>query len=121
MNTENEAIDLIIDKGDFTEAAVEAAATRYLSESRELEITFNTGAIYRWPVDALQMLERTADGWQDIPRPTDEQLANVRLWPHKEVVEFTSIEQCFEVAALIRGQLGSKSWMSTLLNAAKPS
>ncbi|MBE9064295.1 hypothetical protein [cf. Phormidesmis sp. LEGE 11477] len=98
------------------EKGVEPSATRYLAQSRELEIRFNTGARYRWPVESLQMREKTANGWQDIPTPTDEQLANVRLWPHKEVVEFTDIEQCFEIAALMRGQLGSKQWMEKLLS-----
>lgn len=98
------------------ETGVEPLAVRYLAQSRELEVTFNTGARYHWPVDSLQMQERTVKGWQDIPRPTDEQLANVRLWPHKEVVEFTDIEQCFEIAALMRGQLGSRQWMKKLLN-----
>lgn len=91
-------------------------SARYLVQSRELEITFNTGARYHWPIDSLQMQEKTADGWQDIPKPSDEQLANVRLWPHKEVVEFSNIEQCFEIAALMRGQLGSKRWMEKLLS-----
>jgi hypothetical protein len=119
MNAENEAVNLIVKRDDFIAVGVEAVAARYLPESRELEITFNTGAVYRWPVEALQMLERTANGWLDLARPSDEQLSNVRLWPHKEVVEFVSIEQCFEVAALIRGQLGSKRWMSALLNTAQ--
>ena len=91
-------------------------SARYLAQSRELEITFSMGARYHWPIDSLQMREKTADGWQDIPRPSDEQLANVRLWPHKEVVEFSNIEQCFEIAALMRGQLGSKRWMEKLLS-----
>jgi hypothetical protein len=97
------------------EAGVEPLEARYLAQSRELEITFNTGARYHWPVDSLEMREKTTDGWQDIPKPTEEQLSEVRLWPHKEVVEFTHLEQCFEIAALMRGQLGSKQWMGKLL------
>lgn len=62
------------------------------------------------------MREKTADGWQDISRPDNEQLANVRLWPHKGVVEFSNVEQCFEIAALVRGRLGSKRWMEKLLS-----
>ncbi len=98
------------------ETGVEPTEARYLPESRELEITFNPGSIYRWPIDSLQMIEKTADGWQAISRPNDEQLTHVRLWPHKEVVEFTSIEQCFSISALMRGQLGSKRWMAALLD-----
>lgn len=98
------------------EKGVEPLEARYIAQSRELEIRFNTGALYRWPVDALQMQEKTASGWKNISPPTDEQLANVRLWPHKEVVEFADIEQCFAIAALMRGQLGSKQWMKALLS-----
>ena len=97
------------------EQGVEPIEARYLAESRELEIVFNTGACYRWPVDSLQMQEKTDDGWRDVLGLTNEQLSSVRLWPHKEVVEFSNIEQCFEVSALMRGQLGSKRWMRKLL------
>ena len=97
------------------EQGVEPLEARYVAESRELEIRFNTGACYRWPVDSLQMQTKTADGWVEMLALTNEQLANVRLWPHKEVVEFANIEQCFEIAALMRGQLGSKRWMQKLL------
>lgn len=95
---------------------IEPLAARYLVESRSLEIEFNVGAVYRWPVDALEMRSYTSKGWVDAPRPTDEQLMNVEIWPHKEVVEFVDIEQCFEIAQLMRGQLGSKKWMEKLLN-----
>ena len=95
---------------------VEPLEACYIAQSRELEVRFNTGALYRWPVDSLQMQEKTASGWKNISPPTDEQLVNVRLWPHKEVVEFADIEQCFEISALMRGQLGSKQWMEELLS-----
>lgn len=98
------------------ELGVEPISAKYLSQSRELEIIFNTGARYLWPVDSLQMIEKTSNGWETIPKPTDAQLSKVRLWPHKEVVEFSNIEQCFEISSLIRGQLGSKKWMHELLN-----
>ena len=93
---------------------------RYLPASRQLEISFNTGASYRWPVDALEMIERTEDGsnWVQIPRPTDEQLANVRIWNNKELVEFTDLDQHFSIPGLMAGQLGSKRWMAKLLASA---
>ena len=95
---------------------IEPVAARYLAASRSLEIEFNVGATYRWPVDSLEMRSYTSQGWINVPRPTDEQLANVEIWPHKEVVEFVDIEQCFEIAQLMRGQLGSKRWMEKLLS-----
>ena len=95
---------------------IEPVAARFLPESRELEIKFNTDMRCRWPVDSLQFI-RSIDGClSDInPRPSDEQLAEVVLWPNGEVVEFVSVEQGFEVAALMRGELGSKRWMDGLL------
>ena len=94
---------------------VEPVSAQYLVNSRMLEIKFNTGAVYRWPVDSLEMRTYTSEGWVEVPRPTDEQLVNVEIWPHKEVVEFTDIEQCFEIDQLVRGQLGSQKWMDRLL------
>lgn len=89
---------------------------RFIADSRELEITFNTGSKYRWPVDALEMKERTSEGWQLIPRPDNRQLENVEIWNNREVVEFVDLEQCFSIPGLMRGQLGSKQWMQALLN-----
>ena len=100
-------------------AQIEPVAARYIAESRVLEIEFNVGSVYRWPVDSLQMRNYTPNGWVDVPRPTDEQLMNVEIWPHGEVVEFADIEQCFEIAQLVRGQLGSKKWMEKLLSDSK--
>ena len=94
----------------------EPVAARLLTESRELEIEFNTGMRCRWPVDSLQFTHSADDYLTNIePRPTDEQLAEIELWPSGEVVEFVSIEQGFEIAALMRGELGSKRWMNSLL------
>jgi hypothetical protein len=88
---------------------------RFIANSRELEITFNNGSIYRWPVDALEMKHRTPDGWQPISRPENSQLENIEIWNNGEVVEFTDIEQCFSIPGLMRGQLGSEKWMRELL------
>lgn len=89
---------------------------RFVPESRELEIEFNNGSKYRWLVDALEMKERTSDGWQLISKPSNQQLVNVEIWNNNEVVEFTDIEQCFSIPGLMRGQLGSKKWMQELLS-----
>lgn len=90
--------------------------SRFILDSRELEIAFNTGSRYRWPVDALEMKERTDNGWQQIPRPDNQRLVNVEIWENGEVVEFTDIEQCFSIPGLMRGQLGSEQWMKQLLD-----
>ncbi|MGB3767758.1 MAG: hypothetical protein WA947_14475 [Phormidesmis sp.] len=97
-------------------ARIEPIAAKFLPRSRELEIEFNTGMRCRWPVDHLQFTRSVNGCLSNIdPRPTDEQLAETELWPSGEVVEFVSIEQAFEVAALMRGELGSKRWMDSLL------
>ena len=90
---------------------------KFIPGSRELEIEFNNGSRYRWLVDTLEMKERTQDGWRPIPKPSDQQLADVEIWNNGEVVEFVDIEQCFSVPGLMRGQLGSKRWMQELLSA----
>lgn len=95
---------------------IEPVNARFLAESRELEIEFNTGMRCRWPVDGLQFTRSVDSHISDVdPRPTDEQLLEVVLWPNGEVVEFVAIEQGFEVAALMRGELGSRKWMDGLL------
>lgn len=88
---------------------------RFIPDSRELEIEFNTGSRYRWPIDALEMKAKIGEEWQPIPRPENRQLTNVEIWNNGEVVEFTDLEQCFSIPGLIRGQLGSKKWMQELL------
>jgi len=90
---------------------------RFIPDTRELEIEFNTGSKYRWPVDALEMKERSKDGWQLISRPENQQLMNVEIWNNGEVVEFVDIEQCFSIPGLMCGQLGSEKWMRNLLSA----
>jgi hypothetical protein len=66
-------------------------------------------------VDALEMKHRTSEGWQLINRPENSQLENIEIWNNGEVVEFTDIEQCFSIPGLMRGQLGSETWMRKLI------
>ncbi|MEL7495069.1 MAG: hypothetical protein AAGJ95_14070 [Cyanobacteria bacterium J06554_11] len=40
--------------------------------------------------------------------------ADVEVWPSGEVVEFTLIDQAFQVAALMRGEVGNAEWMEKL-------
>ena len=94
---------------------------RFIADSRELEIEFNNSSRYRWLVDALEMKQRTDQGWQLIPKPDNQQLENVEVWNNGEVVEFINIEQCFSIPGLMRGQLGSKKWMQELLSNRLPS
>ncbi|MEL7053155.1 MAG: hypothetical protein AAGM45_15420 [Cyanobacteria bacterium J06588_5] len=101
------------------QSGVKPVDGRFIADSRELEITFNTGSKYRWPVDALEMKEQTSEGWQLIPRPENQQLESIEIWNNGEVVEFVDIEQCFSIPGLMRGHLGSKKWMQALLKEEK--
>ena len=76
-------------------------AVRYISESRELEVTFSSGARLGCPVDSLKMLDWTGSKFVPAPRPTDEQLSNVRIWAGGYAVDFPEIRQNFDVGELL--------------------
>ncbi|NJM99202.1 MAG: hypothetical protein HC800_20540 [Phormidesmis sp. RL_2_1] len=100
--------------------AIKATQARFIAETRQLEIVFNNGAEYRWPVDALEMLVFRDGEWSNLhPRPHDEQLMKVEIWPGGEIVEFSQINQGFEISELVRGKLGSAAWMRSLLSNAE--
>ncbi|MGB3298448.1 MAG: hypothetical protein WBA76_09275 [Phormidesmis sp.] len=94
---------------------VTATQARFIAETRQLEIAFNNGAEYRWPIDSLEMLVFREGEWVQLtPRPSDDQLGKVEIWPGGEIVEFCEIGQGFEIAELVRGKLGSERWMRWL-------
>ena len=76
-------------------------AVRYIPESRELEVRFSSGARLGCPVDALEMLTWTGSEFVQAPRPTDDQLANVRVWAGGYAVDFPDIEQNFDIDELM--------------------
>jgi hypothetical protein len=77
-------------------------AARYLLEVRSLEIEFENGSSYRYPVDRLDFSRWNGNAYIPLePRPTDADLEAVVLWPNGEIVEFENIDQGFEVAQLI--------------------
>ncbi|MGB7247315.1 MAG: DUF2442 domain-containing protein [Phormidesmis sp.] len=76
-------------------------AVRYLPETREIEVKFASGARLGCPVDALEMLNWTGAQFVQAPRPTDEQLANVRVWAGGYAVDFPDIKQNFDLDELI--------------------
>lgn len=93
-----------------------ATQAKFIAETRQLEIVFNNGAEYRWPVDSLEMLVFREDKWMPLtPRPTDDRLRKVEIWPGGEIVEFCEISQGFEISELVRGKLGSEEWMRSLI------
>lgn len=76
-------------------------AAQYLPDSRELEVRFSSGARLGCPVDALEMLKWNGSEFVQAPRPTDEQLANVRVWAGGYAVDFPDIEQNFDIDELM--------------------
>ncbi len=54
------------------------------------------------------------NGWEALRAPTDTELSDVMLWEGGDVVKFPTIDQRYSIAALLRGQLGSKQWMEKL-------
>ncbi|MGB3296416.1 MAG: hypothetical protein WBB01_25810 [Phormidesmis sp.] len=95
---------------------VTATHARFIAKTRQLEIVFNNGAEYRWPVDSLEMLVFREGEWVPLaPRPTNDQLGKVEIWPGGDIVEFCEISQGFEISELVRGKVGSESWMRSLI------
>ncbi len=79
----------------------------------QLEIVFSTGMRSQWPLRSLQFAKRTNGELTDF-YPSDEELAEVEVWPSGEIIEFPKIDQAFQVAALMRGEVGNAEWMRRL-------
>jgi hypothetical protein len=79
----------------------------------QLEIAFSTGMRGQWPLSSLQFAKRVDGKLVDLC-PSHEELAEVEVWPSGEVVEFPKIDQAFQVAALMRGEVGNAEWMQRL-------
>lgn len=76
-------------------------AVRYIPETRELEMSFSSGDRLGCPVDALEMLTGTGSAFVQAPRPSDEQLCNVRVWAGGYAVDFPDIQQNFDLDELM--------------------
>jgi len=76
-------------------------AVEYLPEFRELEVKFASGARLGCPIDALKMLSWTGTEFIQAPKPTNQQLSNVRVWASGYAIDFPEIEQNFDVDELI--------------------
>lgn len=76
-------------------------AVCHTPSSREVEVTFASGARLACPVDALKMLNWTGSKFVPAPRPTDQQLANVRIWAGGYAIDFPDINQNFDIDELV--------------------
>ena len=79
----------------------------------QLEVAFSTGMRSQWPLNSLQFAKRV-DGTLVNFLPSEEELAEVEIWPSGEVVEFPRVDQAFQVAALMRGEVGNAAWIKRL-------
>lgn len=92
-----------------------ATAARYVTDSRDLEITLDDGSRHLIPVDRLEMVKNTSDAFAPIEKPTNEQLADVKIWGGGASIYWESIEQIFLVEELMAGVYGRPAWMKRLL------
>ena len=76
-------------------------AVQYIPETREIELKFSSGARLGCPVDAWETVNWTGSEFVPAPRPSDEQLANVRVWAGGYAVDFPDIEQNFDLDELM--------------------
>jgi len=82
-------------------------------DDETLEIVFSTGMRSQWPLSSLQFSKRI-NGEVVSFLPDREDLSEVEVWPSGEVLEFPKIDQAFQVAALMRGEVGNAEWMKRL-------
>lgn len=85
-------------------------AVSALVHDRQLEIVLSTGMRSLWPVSSLQFAKRI-DGVLTNLYPSEEELAEVEVWPSGDIIEFPRIDQAFQVSALMRGEVGNAEWM----------
>ena len=76
-------------------------AVRYIPDNRELEVSFSSGARLVCPVEALEMMTWTGSAFVPAPRPSDEQLCNVRVWAGGYAIDFPDIQQNFDLDELM--------------------
>lgn len=91
-----------------------AVSARYIAASRELELTLDDGSRHLIPVDRLEMVESAPDAYISIPKPTDDQLSDVKVWGGGSAVYWELIEQVFRVDELVAGIYGRPAWMESL-------
>jgi len=92
-----------------------AIFARYIADSRDLEISLDDGSRHFIPVDRLEMVENMPDAFVAIDRPTDEQLADVKVWGGGASIYWESIEQVFLIEELLAGIYGRPAWMERLM------
>jgi hypothetical protein len=101
-------------KYEYEEDERLAISVRFIHESREVEITLDDGSRHAWPVDRLEMLDNTPDGFKPVLNPPNELLTDVQIWGGGTSIYWEKLGQIFSVDDLLAGCYGRKQWMETL-------
>ncbi len=91
-----------------------AVSARFILASREVEITLEDGSRHAWPVDKLEMLENTPNGFEPVINPPNELLTDVQIWGGGSSIYWKKLGQIFAVEDLLAGCYGRKQWMEKL-------
>ncbi|MEL6159385.1 MAG: DUF2442 domain-containing protein [Cyanobacteria bacterium J06623_5] len=91
-----------------------AISARYLPETREIEVVLDDGSRHAWPVDRLEMLKRTSNGFEPLLNPPADLLADVKVYGGGSSIYWEKLEQIFAVDELLAGIYGRKKWMESL-------
>ena len=83
-------------------------AVRYEAARRCFEIALDNGAQLRVPVDLLVMELWEEGEIKAAPRPTDAQLATVRVWSGGRSIDVDCIKQNFGLEQLLRAVTTAK-------------
>lgn len=90
-------------------------AAEYISHRRQLKIVLSDGSEHFIPVDRLQMERWNGTSIETLSRPSDLQLASVKVWSGGSSVLFPEIEQIFLAEDLVAGRYGDRSWMAEIV------
>jgi len=93
-------------------------AAEYISLRRQLKMTLSDGSEHLIPIDRLQLERWNGNSIEVLPRPSDSQLATVKVWGGGNSVLFPEIEQVFLVEDLVAGRYGDHRWMSEMVASA---
>ena len=87
-------------------------AVDYVSHRRQLKLTLSDESEHFILIDRLQMERWNGNTIEALPRPSDAQLATVKVWGGGRSVLFPEIEQVFLAEDLVAGRYGDRKWMA---------
>ena len=92
-------------EGDASRSIQTVATSAYFDiSSREVVIEFNNGAKFIFP----------ADKGQGLQNATDEQLADIQIFPSGTALRWEDLDVDLSIPHLMEGIFGSKAWMASI-------